>query len=201
LPGDAWKNGRLRHGQRLKEGRLIPFVLVAAERRDMLKHNLRGYVTDAKSVTRSGHKKGELMRARFQFLIRFVLVATAGAVAAAAVCAERSFQAAFAIEGLAVAFATAAIVAAMQTCAKARTFWIGTAVVLGPTLFLACTSFLWLCMYIDGGSDPPQGFAAEYRFYWLLWCAAPINGLFAVVLEWFFAPRRDQSKDAGRLDA
>ena len=130
------------------------------------------------------------MTCRFQFSIRLMLVVTAAVAAAlAAVCAERSFQSAFAINGLTVAFTTAAIVAVIQTRARMQSFWAGTVVVLVPTSILACWSSVWLWMCIEAGSDLLQSSHTQYRFLWLFWCVAPINGLFAVVLNWLFAPR------------
>lgn len=133
------------------------------------------------------------MRHRLQFSIRLLLVATAAAAGGlAAVCAERSFQSAFAINGLTVAFATVAIVAVSRTRGSVQMFWVGTAVVLGMASYLACWSSVWLCMCMEDGTDPSMGFTIQNRFFWVLWCAAPINGLFAVVVDRLFAPRRDE---------
>ena len=127
------------------------------------------------------------MAIRFQFSIRMLLAAmVAVAVAAAAGRAQSSFQSAFVINGLTVAFNTAAIVAVMQTRGKVRTFWVGTAAVLCPASYMAGSSSMGLFFLITSASPySPQGFS-DNRFFWLLWCAALVNGLFAVMFHCLF---------------
>jgi len=131
------------------------------------------------------------MALRFQFSIRMLLVATAAvAVAVAAGRAQSSFQSAFVINGLTVAFNTAAIVAVMQTSGKVRTFWVGTAAVLCPASCMAGLSSMALFFLITSASPySPQGFG-DNRFFWLLWCAALVNGLFAVIFHCLFRVKK-----------
>jgi hypothetical protein len=129
------------------------------------------------------------MRRRFQFSIRFLLVATvAVAAGAAAIRAKPSVKSGMAIECLTLAFSTAAAVGAILTNRKSRTFWIGAALVLVPASFLGAHNFMLYGACILLGTDPGTiGFVGEHH-KWILWSAALLNGLFAVLLHWLFAP-------------
>lgn len=128
------------------------------------------------------------MAGRFQFSIRFLLVATvAVAVGAAAARVEPTLKSALAMDCLTLLFATCAFVGVATTTGKLRTFWLGNAIVLSAASFIAGLSawqFAWLA---EMGSS--QGPHVNRRFLLPLWCAAPVNGLFAVLLHWLFAGR------------
>lgn len=80
----------------------------------------------------------EVMASRFQFSIRFLLVATVAVAAWAAVTsAERSNSMAVAMHCLTLLFATATVVGMYQTAGSVRVFWIGTALVLCPLAFFS----------------------------------------------------------------
>jgi hypothetical protein len=143
------------------------------------------------------------MVSRFQFSIRFLLVATAAiAAGTAAVCAKPSWPSSLALGCLSVLFSTAGIVAAKQASGNLQTFWIGTAVVLalGPVFAMSFAAWFGMLMSL-GPSKPPQEFMEGHAWGAPLlklvlpglWCAAPINGLVAVLLHWLFAPNRKPS--------
>ena len=127
------------------------------------------------------------MADRLQSSIRIILAATAavGAVLAAAV-AKPSFQAAFAINGLTMGLATGAIVAVIETKGRLQAFWAGTAVVLVYALVIAGWSSHLFYIHIATGLAYPVNFYGDSHFLWCFWCVAPINGLFAMVLDWLF---------------
>jgi|SRR5215469_89699 len=132
------------------------------------------------------------MAGRFQFSIRFLLVATAAV--AAGVAAIRAFEptaaSILAINCLTVLFATAAILAVTQTSGKVRTFWIGTAIVLGPAAFFS-VEWVWSVWPHLGQASLSElaGWFEDASQVWPFWCFAPINGLAAVFLHCLFAPR------------
>jgi hypothetical protein len=120
---------------------------------------------------------------RFQFSIRFLLLATA---AVAAVCAEPLVASELATDCLNLLFATAAIFGVTQTNGKLRAFWIGTAVVLVPLAIPSVEEMRYAWPHLFSESKT----LAHSCLEWPLWCAAPANGLFAVFLHWLFAPRK-----------
>jgi len=140
------------------------------------------------------------MAGRFQFSIRFLLAATVAVAAAFGVArAEPSWQISLAMDALTALFLTAAIIGAIQTSGEARAFWIGTVVVLLSAFYgaseNACVVLSYLVAYWDGVLPGVGGLMpSDVRgggFLWVLWCAAPVNGLFAAFLHWLFAPPKD----------
>ena len=142
------------------------------------------------------------MANRLQFSIRFLLVATlAVAAGVGAVRAAPSWQVALAMDALTAAFLTAAIIGTAQTRGASRAFWIGTGVVLIAAFHGASENTRVVLSYLiaypewwDGvppnvGGLMPSGIE-DGRFLWVLWCAAPINGILAVLLYWLFATNR-----------
>lgn len=129
---------------------------------------------------------------RFQFSIRFLLLATVGVAAGtAAVRAEPSWQTALTMDCLTAFFATSAIIGLTRTRGKLRAFWIGTALILVIAAIIASDS-AWHCLpYIadqDTNSNLLGWFVLQHNI-WPFWCAALLNGLFATFLHWLFAPR------------
>ena len=132
------------------------------------------------------------MATRFQFSIRFLLVATvAVASGIAAARAAPSWQTVLAIDALTLFYATGAICGVMQTSDRERAFWMGTAVVFNSALLLALLDSLATLRYVSQGWEGSAEVVFNQRFLWPVWCAAPVNGLFAVVLHWLFSPRSD----------
>jgi hypothetical protein len=132
------------------------------------------------------------MPQRFQFSVRFLLVATvAVAAGVAAIRAVPSVKSGMAIECLTLAFSTAAAVGIIATSGKARTFWTGAALVLVPASFLGAHNFMLYGPYILSGTDPGSVAYAGEHDKWILWSAALLNGLFAVVLQWLFSPNKE----------
>lgn len=142
------------------------------------------------------------MASRFQFSIRFVLVATAAiAAGAAAVCAKPSWQSSLALGCLSVLFSTAGIVAAKQVDGHLQTFWIGTAVVLALGPVFAMSFAAWFGMLLSlGPTKSPKEFMEGYAWGAPIlklvlpgiWCAAPVNGLVAVLVHSLFANRPNE---------
>ena len=132
------------------------------------------------------------MANRLQFSIRFLLAATVAVAAGAGVVrAEPSWQTALAIDALTTVFLTAAIIGIIQTNGGSRAFWIGTALVLIPAFYGACKNALVALSYLVGfGSAWVPAVAVGDSFLWVLWCAAPANGLLALILNWLFANSR-----------
>jgi hypothetical protein len=125
-----------------------------------------------------------------QFSIRLMLVATAAVAAGiASIRAETTAEAILAIDGLTVLFASAAILGVTQTSGKLRTFWIGTAMLLGPAAFFSVQSASSVWIYIGQGRlGELTGWWEVARQVWPIWCAAPVNGLLAIFLHWLFWP-------------
>ena len=83
-------------------------------------------------------------------------------------------------------FSTAGIVGIRQTDGYVQTFWIGITLPLGIGTFLAAFIPSWLAL-----ASLAQGWAVLETYHWgapllrrilpVLWCAAPINGLFAAL--------------------
>ncbi|HWB14571.1 MAG TPA: hypothetical protein VG826_35430 [Pirellulales bacterium] len=131
------------------------------------------------------------MSRRFQFSIRFLLLVTVGiAAGTAAVRAEPSAKSALAVECLTVAFATVAIVGVKETCGKLRTFWIGTAIVLGPLAIYAVQKSIFPLACVLKTTEHIGTFDG-HNYVWPLWCLAPANGVLAVFIQWLFSPNKD----------
>lgn len=144
------------------------------------------------------------MTSRFQFSIRFLLVATAaiGGVVAAVV-ARPSWRSSLALGCLSLLLSTAGVVAARRTDGPLQLFWIGTAAVLALGPIFAASFGAWLAIIWNTplGYEQAIGGTALDQYVWgarvlrvvlpAIWCAAPINGLVAVFLNWLFAPRRN----------
>lgn len=96
-----------------------------------------------------------------------------------------------AVDALTLFYATGAICGVMQTSDRERAFWMGTAVVFISALFLAVVWSLSVFSYLGEGWEGSPELIFKQRFLWPVWCAAPINGLFAVILHSLFSPRRD----------
>ena len=127
------------------------------------------------------------MAGRFQFSIRFVLLATAAVAAgAAAIRTDPSWQSTLAIDCVTVLYATGALIGISQARGKMRSFWIGTSLVLTVAAIHA----------IDGITRllTPQYSTGILLFHWVMWkvwCAALVNGVVAVFIHWVCAPRND----------
>lgn len=133
------------------------------------------------------------MAARFQFSIRLLLVATAAvAGAVAAISAEPSWQSLAGLECLTMFFATASVVAMRRTCGKVQTFWIGSAVGFSVAVVCAGHVLPWFVPYQKGVDvaelrDYSAGAAQSLRLVLpAIWCMALVNGILAVLLQWFF---------------
>jgi hypothetical protein len=124
---------------------------------------------------------------RFQFSIRFLLVATAAVAAGAATAhAEPSKVTMLATQFLSLVFGTGAVIGVYQTTGAVRVFWIGTAIALCPAVFQSAHGPLFVFGDVGG--------AMAYPSVWPLWCVAPINGLVAILLYWLFASRKDDGR-------
>ncbi|HEV3344775.1 MAG TPA: hypothetical protein VG125_30645 [Pirellulales bacterium] len=127
------------------------------------------------------------MAGRFQFSIRFLLVATvAVAVGLAGYRAEHSWQGRLAMQVLTWLLATASILGVVQTSGRPKAFWIGTAFMLCIAAVHATEETSLLFLYHSNGLTLLRTESAA----WAFWCAAPVNGLFAVFLDWLFSPRK-----------
>jgi hypothetical protein len=136
---------------------------------------------------------------RLQFSIRFLLVATvAVAVGVAAYRAEPTLKTVLAVNGLAVVYATGALVGAVLTTDKMRVFWVGASAMLIYGVAIAGLS-TWQVSHLSFDASLPRAFAGPSRHLFLIWCVAPINGLFAVFLHWIFSPHRDGSQSPGAV--
>ena len=93
-----------------------------------------------------------------------------------------------------VLFATVAIVAVMQTSGNWRAFWTGTALLLAALAIFAVHSAITYSPWIGMETGPlgidrrAQRWFESQRDIWPFWCAAPINGLFAVAIRWIIWP-------------
>jgi hypothetical protein len=133
------------------------------------------------------------MPGRSQFSIRFLLLLTVAVAAGVAVYrAEPSLKSLLVWNGLTMLYATAALIGAVQTVGSARAFWIGTAAVLA---YGAAVTGVWswqaASVYgLDAIVSP--GYYGRGRQVFV-WCAAPVNGFFAVFLHWVFSPRTNDN--------
>jgi hypothetical protein len=127
---------------------------------------------------------------RFQFSIRFLLVATVAVAAGAAAVRYKVNWGTRSLPSscLTLLYATAAVVGAIRTSGKLRTFWIGNALLLVVFSFHASQLVYEYLANLDiSGHDSD--------IFWPVWCAAPLNGLFAVFLDWLFSPGRPPDSD------
>jgi hypothetical protein len=140
------------------------------------------------------------MAGQFQFSIRFALVATA--VIAGAIATLIAFPSWYVVVGeqcFAFLFATASIIAVMETTGRSRAFWTGTAIVFLAAVAVAQYSLVYhLNWYFDyymmSGNIQSAGLAGARSLRGplaALWCAAPINGVFAALCHWVFSRRED----------
>jgi hypothetical protein len=133
------------------------------------------------------------MRHRFQFSIRFLLVATvAVAAGAAAVRLEPSRQATFVVAFVTAFFTTSATVGAAKTRGPLRVFWLGAFVWLGVVTILAAIH-LSSALINESVGMPTELYIAPGKFA-ALWVAAPLNGVCAAFLYWLFSPRRESDR-------
>ncbi|HVX14462.1 MAG TPA: hypothetical protein VHC22_24965 [Pirellulales bacterium] len=137
------------------------------------------------------------MAGRFQFSIRFLLLATvAVAASVAAFRLEPSLVAISALDSVTLFFATTAIVGVRQTVGWVQAFWIGAAFVLVlSAIFVAMDASQSHPFLIPSDAFSPKNWGARLVENHRLslaacWCAAPINGLLAVFLHRLFRPRK-----------
>ncbi|HWB08200.1 MAG TPA: hypothetical protein VG826_03205 [Pirellulales bacterium] len=101
--------------------------------------------------------------------------------------ADPSVETTVAMDCLTVPFFTCAVVGVVYTRDWLRAFWIGVSLALRIATIIAALSLWTIIMYY--GSAMPYSFSMPGRFA-AVWCAAPVNGVFAIFLHWVFSPPR-----------
>lgn len=120
------------------------------------------------------------------------------AAAAAALSVEESWKTLIALELLAVLFATASVVLMRETNGKLQTFWVGTAVVFSLAAIMAGASLPFFSFLISRESGSGDEFVRTWgrlsgtigQLLGAFWCVAPINGVFAVLIQLLFCSRQ-----------